>query len=111
MRFAKGSYILPLDADDKIAPTFLAQTVALLEANPGIAIAYTDWVYFGAHTTKRAALDYSFERLAKNENLFTCTSLYRKAAWEAVGGYNPNMTRGVEDWDFWIGCGGERLRG
>jgi predicted O-linked N-acetylglucosamine transferase (SPINDLY family)/glycosyltransferase involved in cell wall biosynthesis len=105
VRFAKGSYILPLDADDKIAPTFLAQAVALLEEHPGIAIAYTDWVYFGAHTTKRAALDYDFERLAKKENLFTCTSLYRKAAWEAVGGYNTNMTRGVEDWDFWISCG------
>ena len=105
IRFARGTFILPLDGDDKIAPTFLAKTVAVLEGNPGVSIAYTDWVYFGAHTTQRAALDYDFERLCKKENLFTCTALYRKVAWEAVGGYNTNMTRGVEDWDFWIGCG------
>jgi predicted O-linked N-acetylglucosamine transferase (SPINDLY family)/glycosyltransferase involved in cell wall biosynthesis len=105
IRFSRGDFILPLDADDKIAPTFLAKTVVLLEQRHDIAIAYTDWVYFGAHMTKRAALDYDFARLCKKENLFTCTSLFRKKAWEAVGGYNPNMTRGVEDWDFWIGCG------
>ena len=105
IRFARGNYVLPLDADDKIDPTFLAKTVALLEQRPEIAIAYTDWVYFGAHTTQRAALDYDFARLCKKENLFTCTSLFRKKAWEAVGGYNLNMTRGVEDWDFWISCG------
>ncbi len=105
IRFARGELILPLDADDKIDPTFLAKTVALLEAHPEVAIAYTDWVYFGAYSAQRAALDYDFDHLCKKENLFTCTSLYRKKAWEAAGGYNPNMTRGVEDWDFWIGCG------
>ncbi len=105
IRFARGQYILPLDADDRIDPTFLAKTVALLDGQPGIAIAYTDWVYFGGHNTRRAALDYDFARLCKKENLFTCTSLFRREAWEAAGGYNPNMTRGVEDWDFWIGCG------
>jgi len=111
IRFARGNYVLPLDADDKIDPTFLAKTVALLEQRPEIAIAYTDWVYFGAHTTQRAALDYDFARLCKKENLFTCTSLFRKKAWEAVGGYNLNMTRGVEDWDFWISCGAQGFVG
>jgi len=24
--------------------------------------------------------------------------------WEAVGGYNPNMIWGYEDWDFWLSC-------
>lgn len=105
IRFARGECILPLDADDRIDPTFLAKTVALLERHPEIAIAYTDWVYFGGHNTRRPALDYDFARLCKKENLFTCTSLFRRKAWEATGGYNPNMTRGVEDWDFWIGCG------
>ncbi len=102
---ARGEYILPLDADDKIHPAFLAKTVALLEKDPGTAIAYTDWLYFGAHNTLRHAIDYNFERLCTKENLFTCTSLYRKTAWTATGGYNTNMTKGLEDWDFWINCG------
>ena len=111
IRLAKGDYILPLDADDKIDPQFLAKTVALLEQHPDVGIAYTDWVYFGAHSAARDAIDYDFARLCSKENLFTCTSLYRKAAWEAAGGYNPNMTCGVEDWDFWIGCGEHGFQG
>ena len=103
--FARGDFILPLDADDKIHPDFLAKTVALLEKNPDVSIAYTDWFYFGTHQTLRHAIDYNFEQLCTKENLFTCTSLYRKAAWTAAGGYNTNMTKGLEDWDFWISCG------
>lgn len=34
--------------------------------------------------------------------MFYC-SLYRRAAWQTVGGYNESMRAG-EDWDFWIGC-------
>ena len=105
IRLATGEFILPLDADDKIDPEMLAKTVTLLNQNPEIGIAYTDWLYFGAQNTRRNAIDYDFARLCSKENLFTCTSLYRKSTWESVGGYNINMTRGVEDWDFWIGCG------
>ncbi|MFA6175946.1 MAG: glycosyltransferase, partial [Phycisphaerae bacterium] len=104
IRFAKGEYILPLDADDMIAPDFLEKTVRLLEGNPQIAIAYTDWVYFGAMEGRRNAIDWDARHLCEKENLFTCTSLFRKAAWDCVNGYNTNMTKGVEDWDFWISC-------
>ena len=102
---ARGKYILPLDADDKIHPEFLAKTAALLDSSPKIAIAYVDWQYFGAQSDVRQALDYDFAVLCAKENLFTCTSLFRKEAWTAVGGYNRNMTCGLEDWDFWISCG------
>lgn len=111
IRLAQGKYILPLDGDDKIAPQFLARTVALLDLHPEIGIAYTDWVYFGAHHATRNAIDYDFARLCAKENLFTCTALFRRQAWEAAGGYNSNMTRGVEDWDFWIGCGEHGFKG
>jgi predicted O-linked N-acetylglucosamine transferase (SPINDLY family)/glycosyltransferase involved in cell wall biosynthesis/SAM-dependent methyltransferase len=104
IRFAKGKYILPLDADDLIAPTFLEKTVGLLEENPQIGIAYTDWVYFGTMEGRRNAMDWDARHLCENENLFTCTALFRKEAWDGAGGYNINMTKGVEDWDFWISC-------
>lgn len=31
-----------------------------------------------------------------------CSSMFRKSDWESVGGYNPNMLYGWEDWDFWL---------
>ncbi|HVU33137.1 MAG TPA: FkbM family methyltransferase [Opitutaceae bacterium] len=105
IQVAAGKYILPLDADDKIHPEMLAKTVGLLEANPGIGIAYTDYVYFGHQTQRLFTTEYNFKTLCTAFNQFTCTSLYRREAWLAVGGYNPNMVSGYEDWDFWIGCG------
>lgn len=39
--------MLPLDADDHIAPTMLEHTVQLLETHPDVAIAYTDLQQFG----------------------------------------------------------------
>jgi glycosyltransferase involved in cell wall biosynthesis/predicted O-linked N-acetylglucosamine transferase (SPINDLY family) len=105
IREAKGTYILPLDADDRIHPEMLAKTVNLLNQHPEIAIAYTDYVYFGHLNQRLFTREYNFKTLCTAYNQFTCCSLYRKAAWEAVGGYNTNMVFGYEDWDFWVGCG------
>jgi len=106
-----GELLLTLDADDEIASTFLAKTVAVLEADSTTAIAYTDI----QHTRldgdgKRRDLnvtetrDYDFDLLLKS-NLFINTALQRRVVWEAVGGYNPNMEWGYEDWNYWIDAG------
>ena len=102
---AAGAYILPLDADDLIAPEFLAKTVALLDALPDIAIVYTDVAHFGATEKTVQAAEYDFQQLCANNQLNYC-SLFRGAKHgEKAGGYNPNMVWGFEDWDFWIACG------
>lgn len=106
---AAGAYILPLDADDKIAPAMLEKTVALLDNNPGVAIAYTDVAHFGAVEKTIQAAEFDFKKLCLNNQLNYC-SLYRREAWERAGGYNSNMIWGYEDWDFWISCGEQGLR-
>jgi glycosyltransferase involved in cell wall biosynthesis len=40
---AAGAYVLPLDADDYLDPAFLARTVPILDAEPGVGIVHT-WV-------------------------------------------------------------------
>ncbi|MBU1616049.1 glycosyltransferase [bacterium] len=104
IRNSKGKYILPFDADDVILPDMLQKTVALLEANPNIAIAYTDVMYFGIKDEVGYAGEYDFECLRYQNHLSYC-SLYRREAWEFTCGYNTNMALGYEDWDFWITCG------
>ena len=100
-----GKYILPLDADDLIHPEKLKKSISLLETHPEIAIAYTDVVHFGKIYYKIIQeREYDFKLLCFQNHLNYC-SLYRREVWEAVGGYNPNMTLGYEDWDFWISCG------
>ncbi len=100
---ALGRYILPLDADDMIAPEMLQQTVNLLESDPAIAIAYTDSEEFGSESQVVESGRWSTEALCQRNRLAYC-SLYRREVWEATGGYNPSMAHGYEDWDFWIGA-------
>lgn len=104
VRESKGKYILPLDADDLLEPTMLQECVRALEGNPRVAIAYTDVRQFGAVERLVPSIPYDFDILC-HMNFMCCTSLYRREAFDAVGGYNPNMVWGYEDWDFWIGCG------
>lgn len=103
---AAARYILPLDADDVIAPTMLEKTAAVLDANPDIAIASTDlFIFTDAEDMPPEVLPlppYDQELLLQRLIMFYC-SLYRREVWETVGGYNEQMDTG-EDWDFWIGC-------
>ncbi|MBI5799635.1 MAG: glycosyltransferase [Verrucomicrobia bacterium] len=100
---ALGKHILPLDADDGLAPDFLAKTVAVLEANPDTHIVFTDLLRFGDADGVFQTGEFSLAKLATLNQLNYC-SLYRREVFDAVGGYNPNLVWGYEDWDFWIGA-------
>lgn len=108
IRMARGTYILPLDADDIIRPTMLEKTVGLLESNPGIAIAYTDITHFGAVDRTIQAAEFDAAKIPINNQLNYC-SLYRYEVWEHSGGYRLFLG-GYEDWDFWVGCAAAGLR-
>src|SRR5262249_34753521 len=89
--------------DDELEPTFLAKTTAALDRDIGAAIAFTDVALFG--TQQGIWRMGPFDLLHLRElNRACCTSLYRRSVWEELGGYNPNMTLGYEDWDFWLGA-------
>jgi glycosyltransferase involved in cell wall biosynthesis len=98
-----GRYVLPLDADDVLQPPMLERTVGLLEAEPGVAVAYTDFVHFGAADRPISSGRWELEALGY-ANQLGISALYRREVWAAVGGYNANMRHGYEDWDFWIGA-------
>jgi len=100
VRAARGTYILPLDADDKLAPTFVEQALGKLQ--DGTAdVCYSRVMFFGNDQGEYALQPFSVERMLRN-NLVVNTALYRKAAWAGVGGYAEAMTTGNEDWDFWL---------
>ena len=100
---ALGTYILPLDADDRLHPEMLAETVRLLDSDPGVGIAYTDYELFGSNERSVRVPEFDFEGLCRGSHIVT-TALFRREAWESAGGYNSNMVWGYEDWDFWISC-------
>ena len=98
---AQGKYIVCLDADDRLDPGMLAACVAALDADPEVALAYPRTVTFGDVEEVLPLLPWSVEQLARC-NFLPCCTMFRRAAWEAAGGYNTNV-RGYEDWDLWVG--------
>lgn len=98
---AKGKYILPLDADDRIGKTYLEQAVEILESSPQTGIVYCRANYFGAKNSEWILPDFSLEEMLIN-NIIFCTAFFRRSDWEQVGGYDPAMVYGWEDYDFWL---------
>ena len=92
--------VVPLDADDLIAPTFLEETYFALTKHPEAAWAYTDSVGFGS-------LEYVWRQpfsasRMKDENLLVCTAAIRKQWLEKVGGYAVADHYYDEDWHLWL---------
>jgi glycosyltransferase involved in cell wall biosynthesis len=98
---AIAPYVLPLDSDDWLAPTCLERTVALLDADPSLDVAFTRVGLVGRHHGV-----WETGPLALPELLSRCTihvsSLYRRTLWERVGGYDARFVESCEDWDFWL---------
>ena len=92
--------IVPLDADDLIAPTFLEETYFALAKHPEAAWAYTDSVGFGAQEYVWRQ-PFSASRM-KDENLLVCTAAIRKQWLEKVGGYAVADHYYDEDWHLWL---------
>jgi glycosyltransferase involved in cell wall biosynthesis len=98
---AAGDYILPLDADDFIGSAYIEEAVSVLDKRIEVGIVYCRARLFGAVDTEWLLPEYSLEQMLK-DNVIFCTALYRKSDWELVGGYDPGMVYGWEDYDFWL---------
>jgi len=98
---AQGKYILPLDADDKIAPTYCQKAIDVIISDDNLGIVHGETQNFGDNTEVRQDPPSTLEEILK-KNTILCSSMYRKTDWETVGGYKKNMKYGGEDWDFWL---------
>jgi glycosyltransferase involved in cell wall biosynthesis len=98
-RSARADLVLPLDCDDVLEPTYLAETVSALNSAPKeVGFVFTHVRLSGAvkgvFTTKFDRFDQLFI------NRLPYCMLFRKSAWAAVGGYDETMRDGSEDWEF-----------
>lgn len=98
---AGGVYILPLDADDKIADTYMEKAVRVLDGDDTVGIVYCEASFFGEKAGRWELPEYSLAQLLVGNVIF-CSAFFRKADWAATGGYNGNMIYGWEDYDFWM---------
>jgi SAM-dependent methyltransferase len=102
-----SEFVVPLDADDKLPADYVELKVAALDAHPTASIADGDHHTFGADRALIPHSPYDFVELTRTNRLGVA-AMFRRRAWEDVGGYNESMcTRNgfaYEDWDFWLGC-------
>ena len=96
---AKGRYIVPLDADDMLAPKFMARTVPFMVQHE---IVGTYLEMFGARAGVVATPPFERSKMLNENPLFVC-SMFSKALWEQVHGYDV-APFGYQDWSFWLSC-------
>ena len=98
---SKAIYILPLDADDFIAPNYLKEAIEKFETFPHLKLVYGVGAYVGDLAGKIILPPFSIKEMLK-QNLIFCTALYKKADWEQAEKYDECFKTGWEDWDFWL---------
>lgn len=96
-----GTYILPLDADDIIEPTYVEKAVKILDNNPNIGIVYCKAKIFGNYNKYWNLKPFNKSDILY-ENCIFCSALFRKSDFLKIGGYNNNMKYGCEDYDLWL---------
>ena len=98
---ANSEYILPLDADDELHPSFLERMFAAVPRDP-LFIVSAGLQEFGAREGHWDLPPYSATALLDSNGLCVA-SLYPKELWRLAGGYDVSLFA-MEDWSFWISC-------
>ncbi len=98
---ASGTFILPLDADDLIQPTYIAKCVKALGKDTSINVVSTGVELFGKKTGILPLPAFSYPLLLAR-NLMVVSCMFKKTDFIAAGGYDPDFIHGFEDWEFWI---------
>ena len=100
---ARGRYILPLDADNRLLPGFCEAAMELLDEEPDLGVVYGDRRLFGGSSGLLEVPEFDLDRLLGGNYIDAC-AVYRRTMWEDLGGYDTAML-GLEDWEFWMHAG------
>jgi glycosyltransferase involved in cell wall biosynthesis len=106
MSSAKGAFILLLDADNTIDPTYYCQAIKIFDANETTSIIYSNFYRFGEGIVEELIElpEFSSDRLLAGNFIDTC-AIFRKSIIADLGGFDEDLDlMGYEDWEFWIRC-------
>lgn len=93
--------VLSLDADDKLAPTYLERTLAALLTADDVGVAYADYQKFGRESAVMAFEPFA-EAALYSRQFIPAGALFRRSAWAKTTGYHADFSIGNEDYDFWL---------
>lgn len=99
---AKGSYILPLDSDNKIRPNFVSKAVDVMSNNDAVGVVYGNALRFGENTSEWIVGDFDKLKIMIDNYIDAC-ALIRKDLFDKHGLYEENLPfQGHEDWEYWL---------
>ena len=101
IELAQGEFILPLDADDIIHPEYMEKAMEAFEDNPFLKLVFCRGVFFGVKNKVWNLRYEGYEELLQRNHIF-CSAFFRRSDCMAIGGYDENMRKGHEDWEFFI---------
>jgi len=98
---ARAEIVLALDCDDQLEPSYLAETVSVLQSAPAdVGFLMTHERMSGLRQGIEEHYFKFFDQLFVNR-VPSCLMM-RKEAWRKAGGYDAAMREGYEDWEFTI---------
>lgn len=98
---AKGEFILPLDADDRIGANYLSLAIDVFQKDSGVKVVYCQAEKFGEEEGIWQLSPFSIYDLALHNMIF-CSAIFKREDWKLAGGYDVNLIYGLEDWEIWI---------
>jgi glycosyltransferase involved in cell wall biosynthesis len=108
IRESKGSYLVFLDADDRLQPQAIATGLGALTLRPDCAMAVGDHVFIAANgsylanSNKADPLDSHYEALLKSNFIEMISSvLFRRSIFDEVGGFDGTL-RVAEDYELYL---------
>jgi hypothetical protein len=103
IREAKGDYILVLDSDDFFEPSFCSKALTIFVNDPNIKLVscYANLIFENKTISVFKPEGGNIENFLFH-NAALGTSMFKKSDWLYCGGYDEDMTNGMEDWEFFI---------
>lgn len=114
---SRGPYVLPLDADNMLRPSFISRCLEILEREPDVAYATTWSRYVDEHGREQEGIDSGYQPIgnyspaALSDNIAgDGTAVIRKRIFDLGYWYSPDLTS-YEDWQFYRELHRARLYG
>ena len=105
INLSNTAYIVPLDADDKIAFDTLIDCVEAMKFDSNIGVVYGNLLLFGDENRLQIQDSFNLEKQLLWNQIAVCCVI-RKDVFEEVGLYDEHLSKlGLEDWEFWMRIG------
>ena len=101
IRLATTEWVLLLDADNKVRPSFMPIGLLAMEEDKEVAVIYGDGAFFGDQTGIRKQAPFNLQKQMLVNHIDAC-AMVRRSVFKDVGYFDEEMKHGWEDWEMWL---------